>query len=136
MVKAPDAIDGFEAVLVHCEGCVLSVIVACVVPDPSQHLSIFGIRAIEISMIVPCLQSQTKPAFCGIPLREFHPCGTGYLSQVPHVEKEEILTSGTSTISRRNEKGRPSCSRCTVHATKARWFGDVHASVAKLRAPR
>ena len=44
-------------------------------------------------------------------------------------------TSGSSTISRRKASISPSYSRWTVHATKARWFGDVQASVAKWRWP-
>ena len=28
-------------------------------------------------------------------------------------------------------KNIPSCCKWTVHATKARWFGDVHVSVEK-----
>jgi hypothetical protein len=41
----------------------------------------------------------------------------------------------TSTISRSIEMGTPLFSKCTVTATYALWFGEVHASVAKLRSP-
>ncbi len=41
-------------------------------------------------------------------------------------------TFGTSTRSSSSRRGCPLCSRCTVIATRARWFGDVQESVAKL----
>ena len=41
----------------------------------------------------------------------------------------------TSTRSRSIDTGTPPCSKWTVTATYGLWFGDVHASVAKLRVP-
>ena len=41
----------------------------------------------------------------------------------------------TSTRSSSMEIGVLSCSKWTVNATNALWFGDVHASVAKFRLP-
>ena len=41
----------------------------------------------------------------------------------------------TSTISSNMQIGTPLFSKWTVTATKALWLGEVHASVAKLKAP-
>lgn len=41
----------------------------------------------------------------------------------------------TSTTSSSRHIDTPSCSKCTVTATNALWFGEVHTSVAKLSAP-
>jgi hypothetical protein len=41
----------------------------------------------------------------------------------------------TSTRSSKRQMGSPFCSKWTVTATYALWFGDVHASVPKLKAP-
>ena len=46
-----------------------------------------------------------------------------------------VWDMGTSTRSSSIDNGFPSCSRWTVIATKALWFGDVQASVAKLSFP-
>ena len=42
---------------------------------------------------------------------------------------------GTLTMLRSITSGLPLCLRCTVMATYALWFGEVHASVAKLNFP-
>lgn len=45
------------------------------------------------------------------------------------------LTSGTSTISKTKANRWPSWCKWTVHATKARWFGEVQASVPMWICP-
>src|SRR5882762_5185211 len=54
---------------------------------------------------------------------------------VLHCNNNVSHTSGSSATSRRNVRVSPSCSIWTVHATNARWFGEVQASVAKCTRP-
>ena len=46
-----------------------------------------------------------------------------------------VCEQATSTTSSSRLMGTPFCSKCTVTATNALWFGDVQASVPKCNAP-
>jgi hypothetical protein len=47
----------------------------------------------------------------------------------------ELLTFATSTMSRMRQMASPLCSKFTVIAMNARWFGEVQASVIKCSLP-
>ena len=52
-----------------------------------------------------------------------------------HASLRYVHTFATLPTSKTRHSGVPFCSRWTVSATNALWFGEVHASVAKFNSP-